>query len=269
VAKLTNAPTLTRGQKYWVVATTNGEQSGLDANWYASNNAQYALDTGTGWTQVNGWTPAFLVQGMTALQVASEPEPSIQGFGGNLFIDPCTGCNYDPNSGGFFVRGPDNCTTQGQLNWTGVAFVAAKSGVPTRISAPIIVYSLCQQNNTVTLSLYTDNCGLGPWEPLVSGIATVPLKANLCQLAVAKLTGAPPLQEGVKYWVVATTDQTETQLDAKWLASNNAQDALNLGYGWDSSASGHRGSWSNSAQPKRLLYNAHSAQLRLPQPPLN
>jgi hypothetical protein len=119
------------------------------------------------------------------------------------------------------------------LNWTAVAFVAAKSGVPTRISASIIVYGLCQQSNTVTLGLYTDNCGLGPGEPLVSGIATVPLNADLCQLAVAQLIGAPPLQEGVKYWVVATTDQTETQLDGKWLASNNAQDGLNLGYGWE------------------------------------
>ena len=35
VAKLTNAPTLTRDQKYWVVATTTADQSGLDANWYA------------------------------------------------------------------------------------------------------------------------------------------------------------------------------------------------------------------------------------------
>src|SRR5262249_54967269 len=152
---------------------------------------QYALSTGTGWTQVNGWTPAFLVQGMTALQGASEPEPSNQGFGGNLFIDPCTGCNYDPNSGGFFLRGPYKRTTQGDLNWSAVAFVAAKSGVPTRISASIAVYTLCKPDNTVTLSLYTDNCGLGPGEPLVSGIASVPLNADLCHLAVAKLSGAP------------------------------------------------------------------------------
>ena len=91
VAKLTNAPTLTKGQKYWIVATTNAEQSGLDAHWYGSNNAQCAINTGTGWTQTNGGTPAFLVQGTGSQQVASEPEPSSQGFGGNLFIDPCTG----------------------------------------------------------------------------------------------------------------------------------------------------------------------------------
>jgi hypothetical protein len=223
---------LTKGQKYWVVATTNAEQSGLDAHWYGSNNAQYALNAGTGWTQTNGGTPAFLVQAVAALQVATEPEPSNQGFGGNLFIDPCTGCNYDPHDSGLDVRGPDNCLSPGNLGWTAVPFVAAKSGVPTRISASIIVYAFCQQKNTVSLSLYTDNCGLGPGEPLVSGIAAVPTSADLCDLAVAKLSGAPALQEGVKYWVVATTDETQSALDATWYGSNNAQFGLNAGYGW-------------------------------------
>lgn len=233
VAKLTNAPTLTRGQKYWVVATTNAEQSGLDANWYASNSSQYALNTGAGWTQSNSGTPAFLVQGITtASQVGSELELSNQGFGGNLFIDPCTGCNYDPHGSGFDVRGPDNCLSPGNLGWTAVPFVAAKSGVPTRISASIIVYALCQQNNTVTLSLYTDNCGLGPGDPLVSGIATVPPNTDLCQLAAATLSAAPALQEGVKYWVVATTDENQAALDATWYGSNNAQFGADLGYGW-------------------------------------
>src|SRR5439155_26649929 len=148
VAKLTNAPTLIRGQKYWVVATTNADQSGLDANWKPSNNAQSYFNTGNGWTQSDRGTPAFLVQAIAALQSASEPEPSSQGFGGNLFVDPCTGCNYDSNSSGLEVRGPDNCTIPGQLHWTAVPFVAAKSGVPTRILAPIILHDLpiCTEN---------------------------------------------------------------------------------------------------------------------------
>jgi hypothetical protein len=230
MAKLTHAPTLTRGQKYWVVATTSAEQSGLDAHWYGSNSSQYALNSGAGWTQSNDGTPAFLVQGIRAQQDESEAEPSDQGFGGNLFVDPCTGCNYDPHGSGFDVRGPENCLSPGNLGWTAVPFVAAKSGMPTRISASIIVYAFCQQDNTVTLSLYTDNCGLGPGDPLVSGIAAVP--ASPCDLAVATLSGAPALQEGVKYWVVATTDETQTVLDARWYGSNNAQFAINLGYGW-------------------------------------
>src|SRR6266446_1793505 len=232
VASLTNAPTLAQGQKYWVVATTNAEQSGLDAHWYGSNNAQYAFNTGTGWTQSDRGTPAFLVQAIAALQVASEPEPSNQGFGGNLFIDPCTGCNYDPNDSGLDVRGPDNCTSPGNLSWTAVPFVADKSGVPTRISASIILYSPTCTENHVTLSLYTDNCDLGPGEPLASGIATVPVSADQCDLAVATLIGSPALQQGVKYWVTATTDENQTGLDAAWRGSNNAQFALNLGYEW-------------------------------------
>ena len=95
----------------------------------------------------------------------------------------------------------------------------------------------------VTLSLYTDNCGLGPGEPLVSGIATVP-KASTCYLAVATLSGAPALQEGVKYWVIATTDETQAQLDATWYGSNNAQVAIDRRrwlvpvQHWDASISG-------------------------------
>ena len=64
----------------------------------------------------------------------------------------------------------------------------------------------------------------------MSGIANVP--SETCNLAVAKLSGAPALQEGVKYWVVATTDENQAALDATWYGSNNAQFALNLGYSW-------------------------------------
>ena len=64
----------------------------------------------------------------------------------------------------------------------------------------------------------------------MSGIATVP--SEPCDLAVAKLSGAPALQEGVKYWVVATTDETQAALDSTWYGSNNAQFGTNLGSGW-------------------------------------
>jgi hypothetical protein len=71
---------------------------------------------------------------------------------------------------------------------------------------------------------------------LASGIAIVP--KSPCGLAVATLTAAPSLQQGVKYWVVATTDETQTALDSTWYGSNNAQVALNLGYGWIQFATG-------------------------------
>jgi hypothetical protein len=235
VAKLANTPTLLiKGTKYWVVATTNAQQAGLDSNWYGSNNAQYALNTGDGWQHVNGITPALMVEG-SGIGLSQIPiDPSHQTFGGNLFVDPCTGCSYyappDGASTGFDVCGPENCNSK-SLSWSAVPFVAAKSGVPTRISASIILYNPAEcPYNKVTLSLYTDNCDVGPDTLLASGIANVP--AASCGLAVARLRNAPALVHGVKYWVTATTTDQQAGLDATWYASNAAQLASNAGFGW-------------------------------------
>jgi hypothetical protein len=57
VAKLHNAPTLTRGTKYWVTATTSPEQSALDASWRGTNSAQVALADTFGWFQFNTSIP--------------------------------------------------------------------------------------------------------------------------------------------------------------------------------------------------------------------
>jgi hypothetical protein len=62
VAKLRRAPSLTRGTKYWITATTSPEQSALDASWLASNDAQIALADTFGWFQFTSATPAFEVQ---------------------------------------------------------------------------------------------------------------------------------------------------------------------------------------------------------------
>ena len=209
VAKLRNAPTLTAGTKYWVAATTNAAQVALDALWYASNNVQIGYNFGTGWAQFTGGTPGFAVQGSSAIGPAAAPD-SRPTFGANLFIDPCTGCRYDSNASGFDVRGPDNCTASGQTIWVAVPFIATATGVPRRISAPVILHNptFCPENK-VTLSLYTDNCGAGPGTLLVSGQATVP--AAPCALAVANLGNAPSLTAGTKYWVAATTNAAQSR----------------------------------------------------------
>jgi hypothetical protein len=62
VAKLRNAPSLTKNVKYWITATTTASQSALDASWFASNNAQLALADSFGWFQFSAGTPAFEVQ---------------------------------------------------------------------------------------------------------------------------------------------------------------------------------------------------------------
>jgi hypothetical protein len=231
VARLAGAPTLLKGEKYWVVATTTLEQAGLDSNWYGSNNAKYAISTGTSWEQFSGGTPAFMVKGSGVTFSERAPEASHPAFGGNLFVDPCTGCNYDSNGSGFDVRGPRNCTSPGTVHWDAVPFVAAKSGVPKRVSASIILRNAAScPENKVTLSLYTDDCDLGPGTPLVSGVATVPTAP--CDLATAKLRNAPSLQKGVKYWVVASTTAQQAGLDASWYGSNDAQYAIGPGFEW-------------------------------------
>ena len=233
IAKLRNGPSLVQGVKYWVTATTSSQQSALDSRWYAANSAQGAINFGDGWIQSTVFTPAFTVQGRASgatVDLTTAPAMARQAFGSNLFVDPCTGCNYDPNASGFDVRGPDNCTQPGSTAWFAVPFVAARTGVPQRILAPIILKKpdICPQNK-VTLSIYTDNCGEGPGTLLVSGEATVQI--DPCNMALAKLREAPTLTENVKYWVTATTDASQSALDASWYASNNGQAAGNTGLG--------------------------------------
>ena len=231
MAKLKDAPVLTEGTKYWVTATTTDQQAGLNANWYGSNDAQYANNLGSGWQQFPSGTPAFKVEGSSVVLSVPQMESPSAAFGGNLFVDPDNGCNYDSNSSGFDVWGPENCTSPGTRKELAVPFVAAKSGVPTRISASLILRNpaFCLDNQ-VTLSLYTDDCGRGPGLPLVSGVATVPVAP--CDLAVAELRDAPALTRMTKYWVVATTNARQAALTAGWYDSNNGQIGFNNGFGW-------------------------------------
>jgi hypothetical protein len=62
VASLRTTATLTAGTPYWVVATTNATQDGLDAIWYGSNQALIGGNVANGgWFQFSGFTPGFMV----------------------------------------------------------------------------------------------------------------------------------------------------------------------------------------------------------------
>jgi hypothetical protein len=63
-ATLRNAPSLTLGTKYWVVATTSGAtQDGLSAIYYASNPSLIGGDVANGgWFSFSGLVPGFTVQ---------------------------------------------------------------------------------------------------------------------------------------------------------------------------------------------------------------
>ena len=122
------------------------------------------------------------------------------------------------------VVGPDNCIKPGTTQWLAVPFIAAASGIPKQVSASIIVADPRHcPTREVTLSIYTDACyPVGPGTPLVSGVATKLPRAT-CNMGVTRLTNAPTLTRGEKYWVVATTNADQSGLDANWYGSNNAQ----------------------------------------------
>ena len=156
-------------------------------------------------------------------------------FFSNLTTDPCTTCNYDSAAGGYFVWGVNNCTTPGTSQWIAVPFVSGKTGIPKTLSAAIVQDTGCVGTGTkVTLSVYTDACGLGPavLVPGLTGTGTV--AATTCLLTKVTIrTGGTSLTLGTKYWLVATTDASATQngLNAVWYASNGSQIGGNVAAG--------------------------------------
>ena len=156
--------------------------------------------------------------------------PDAAPLGTNLTVDPCTGCNYDSNAGGYYVWGLNNCETPGTTQWIAVPFIASHSAAPRQILASINLDNVCVSSGTqVTLGIYSDTCA-GPGTLLASGVATVP--AAPCAVATARLRGAPALVAGTKYWVGATTvSPTQDGLSGIWYASNQSQIGGNVSSG--------------------------------------
>jgi len=155
----------------------------------------------------------------------------------NLIVDPCTDCLRDDNfSFGYYLRGPRGCGNP-SLAWEAASFIASFTGTPKQILASINLNSpdICPEDK-VTLSLYTDNCGLGPGTLLVSGEAKIPLAE--CGLAVAKLTNSPQLIKNQKYWITGTTSASQATLNATWFDTNATQMCLDLGEGWSQFSAG-------------------------------
>ena len=152
-------------------------------------------------------------------------------FGTNLYIDPCTGCNYDSVAGGYYVWGSDNCESPGTTQWIAVSFVSHATGVPRRIKASINLDNACSsKSNQVSLGIWTDACGIGPAVKLSEGKATVPTEP--CAIATTSLRDETTLTFGTKYWVVAETiGAAQDGLSAIWYASNNAEIGGNVASG--------------------------------------
>jgi len=236
VAKLTGAPALVAGTKYWVTATTGPGQDAFEAEWHSTNDGQTGTNTGGGWSQFTTNTPGFTVRGSAGPPSNLAPA-SRRAFASNLIVDPCTGCIRDAIFfDGYALRGPSGCGDN-STSWFGASFIASFTGTPERLLAAINRNNagFCLEDK-VTLSLYTDNCGLGPGTLLVSGQAKIPNAQ--CGLAVAKLKNSPQILKGTKYWVTATTNASQATLNASWYLPNNAQICVDLGEGWFQSSIG-------------------------------
>lgn len=167
-----------------------------------------------------------------AVPMAATDQTQAPPFFSNLTVDPCTTCNYDSAAGGYFVWGVNNCFSPGTSQWIAVGFVAAKTGIPKSLSAAITQDTSCVGTGTqVTLSVFTDACGLGPATSLMSGVATV--AAAPCALTTARIRTTASLTLGTKYWLVATTTTGATQngLEAIWYGSNGSQIGGNVAAG--------------------------------------
>src|ERR1051325_2406692 len=126
----------------------------------------------------------------------------VNGFGGNLETNTCTGCNFDEVNGGYYVWGSMNCEGSGVTQWIGVPFVAKKTGTTRTVTAAIELDNACTSTGTqVTLGIYTDDCTTGPGVLLASAVARV--SPGPCITTRARV--AASLTAGTRYWVAATT----------------------------------------------------------------
>lgn len=152
-------------------------------------------------------------------------------FFSNLVVDPCTGCNYDSVSGGYYVWGVSNCQAAGSIQWLAIPFVASHTGVPKRLQASVVVDPICASQPRFTLSIFNDSCA-GPGTVLAgcSGVATA--AAAPCALAQATLHTATSLTAGTTYWLCATTaSPSQDTFSGIWYAANPSRIGFNVGPG--------------------------------------
>ena len=81
-------------------------------------------------------------------------------MGGNLFVEPCSSCNYDSDAAGLLCRRAGQLSSiREQRNGLGFRLLPLATGVPKQISVPIIVADPRNcPTREVTLSIYTDAC---------------------------------------------------------------------------------------------------------------
>ena len=188
---------------------------------------------GTAFAQ-QGKIPSGAYKGPMVPMAAPET-PDVAPFYSNLVVDPCTSCNYS-SANGYFILGPNNCFAPGSTQWISYPFIAGHSGTTRVVTLAITNYGVCTPTSfRFTVAIYSDdpNCLNIPGTQIgASAVATAP--AAPCLTARARLAVA--LTQGVKYWVVVTTDATAQQIGttAVWWQANTAWSDYNLndGNGW-------------------------------------
>jgi hypothetical protein len=152
----------------------------------------------------------------------------VNGFGGNIETNACTGCNFDEVGGGYYVWGTNNCIAPGTSQWIAVPFISKRSGTTRQVSAGIELDAACATStNQVTLGIYNDDCTTGVGTVIAVGKAVV--SPGPCVLAVARVRAT--LVAGTRYWVAATTTSTQNGLDSIWYESNQGQLSGNVANG--------------------------------------
>jgi hypothetical protein len=131
---------------------------------------------------------------------------------------------------GFDIAGPDSAL--GFQVWTAIAFTPKKSGDVTEIEAGI---GYLEGDNTINFGIWSDSNGL-PGAELAGTDETVSQTIGEC-CAVVTFKKKVSVNAGTQYWVVASTDSTNTTAFSSWLANSTdvvdvAKEAYNEGTGW-------------------------------------
>ena len=185
-------------------------------------------------------------KGPIAPMTATSPDSPDAVIYSNLVVDPCTACNYSTING-LFIWGPNNCFSPGSTQWIAYPFTARVSQAVRTVKLAITDSGFCVASSTkFTVGIYTDNCTGAPNTLIGSSvIATAP--AAPCLLASANFGHAGvSLTAGVAYWVVVTTDATQTGTTAVWWEANSSRLGVNFndGFGWQASGAGGPGGFS-------------------------
>lgn len=186
----------------------------------ASMAAFAAQDRTNGAIIINGGKEAIA----THVQVPFHPANPDRAKLKTIYSNLGTGTNVYTAGAGWTVCGPNsNICTQ----WVAMPFTPKAKALVTKIEAAVGWFA---GTNELVLSLYSDSKGL-PGKAIRNWhVKNMPNFGTCCTLNTVRSKKGLAVRKGKQYWVVASTDSTDTNLGAAWnFTYNNAQ-----------------GSWANS-----------------------